>query len=91
MSFYAFPFGQQGDIPVPGDYDADGKTDAGIFRPSSDLWFVLKSTSGTIIQQFGVGTDTPLPGTTVRGGSETQQVTSSDQVKVAGKRKAAFH
>ncbi len=61
LSFYAFPFGANGDTPVAGDYDGDGKFDAGIFRPSNQNWFVQKSSGGTIIQQFGISGDLPLP------------------------------
>ena len=61
FSFFAFPLGANGDVPVAGDYDGDGKIDAGVFRPSSTTWFVQRSTAGTLIQQFGVAGDVPLP------------------------------
>lgn len=61
LSFYSAPFGTTGDIPVPGDYDGDGRYDTAVFRPSSANWFVDRTTAGTLIQQFGLGTDTPVP------------------------------
>ena len=33
-------FGSAGDVPVPGDYDGDGRTDIAIFRPSTSEWFI---------------------------------------------------
>lgn len=61
LTYYAAPFGVSTDIPVAGDYDGDGKTDFAVFRPSSATWFVLKSSGGTLIQNFGFGTDIPVP------------------------------
>ena len=60
-SFFSFPFGTTGDIPVAGDYDGDGRQDAAVFRPSTATWFANRSTAGTLIQQFGLSTDTPVP------------------------------
>ncbi len=60
-SFYSLPFGTLGDIPVPGDYDGDGRFDTAVFRPSTTNWFIDRSTAGTLIQQFGTSTDTPVP------------------------------
>lgn len=33
-------WGAFGDMPVPGDYDGDGITDAAIFRPSTNTWWI---------------------------------------------------
>ena len=70
-SWSTVQWGGGSDIPVPGDYDADGKTDLGIFRPGTAYWFVMKSSTNytawsTI--QWGAGTDTPVPGDYDRDG-----------------------
>jgi hypothetical protein len=65
-SFFAVPFGNSTDLPVPGDYDGDGKFDRAVFRPSSATWFVDRTTAGVLIQNFGLPTDTPLPNVFVR-------------------------
>jgi hypothetical protein len=58
-------WGLSTDIAVPGDYDGDGKIDPAIFRPSTGLWAILKSstsyaTSATVA--WGLSTDVPVPG-----------------------------
>jgi FG-GAP-like repeat len=52
-------------VPVPGDYDGDGRTDFAVFRQPTGQWFVIQSSNGGIINQvFGVAgqLDVPVPG-----------------------------
>ena len=46
-------------MPVPGDYNGDGKTDFGVFRPSNGTWYVMGSPATV---QWGTGGDVPVPG-----------------------------
>jgi hypothetical protein len=51
-----------GDIPIPGDYDGDGRTDVGVYRITAGQWFVFGSQDG--IMTLGWGSpflgDTPV-------------------------------
>lgn len=60
-TYYSAPFGAGTDLPAPGDYDGDGRFDLTVFRPSDMNWYSLRTTGGTVIQQFGAGTDRPIP------------------------------
>jgi hypothetical protein len=33
-----FPWGSALDIPAPGDFDGDGRTDIAVFRPGDGTW-----------------------------------------------------
>lgn len=44
-------------VPVPGDYDGDGRTDAAIFTPGDGVWHIVYSSGGTLTVQWGNGFD----------------------------------
>jgi uncharacterized delta-60 repeat protein len=64
-SFTTMAFGLNGDRPVAADYDGDGRADIAVFRPSTGIWYLLQSTSGFLGYQFGISTDTAIPGSLI--------------------------
>src|SRR5439155_703155 len=65
----AATIGQNGDIPVAGDYaiadnEGDGRTDFAIWRPSTGLWFAANSSnlSQNLALTIGQNGDVPVPG-----------------------------
>jgi hypothetical protein len=63
----SIPWGFSDDIPVPGDYDGDGKTDVAVWRPSTGMWHILESADGYYSQLFGADGDVPAGRKTVGG------------------------
>ena len=56
-------WGAATDVPVPGDYDGDKKTDVSVWRPSEGNWYIFRSSdNGVTVTQTGASTDIPVPG-----------------------------
>jgi hypothetical protein len=55
-------WGVAGDVPVPGDYDADCSADLAVFRPSTQYWVVSRSSDNTVLKRkWGIAGDIPVP------------------------------
>jgi hypothetical protein len=44
------------------DFDGDGKSDISVFRPSNGFWYIMKSSGGYSSIQWGLATDSLVPG-----------------------------
>jgi hypothetical protein len=64
------PFGVSGDLPVTGDWDGDGITQIGVFRPSTGKWYLDLNGNGKLDScgvdgcygPFGMSGDRPVAG-----------------------------
>jgi hypothetical protein len=60
--YFNLVWGTNGDKPLPGDFDGDGKTDFSIFRASTNTWWILKSSDNSYYSiLFGQSGDIPVP------------------------------
>jgi uncharacterized delta-60 repeat protein len=61
--YLVYTFGTASDIPVPGDYDGDSRTDVAVFRPSTGVWYYIRSSDNTFVgAQWGANGDIPVVG-----------------------------
>jgi hypothetical protein len=65
----AYNFGLTGDIPVSGDWNADGTTDIGVLRPSTHMFYLDANGNGAWngavtdrAYNLGLTGDTPVSG-----------------------------
>ena len=59
---FQWGLGSLGDVPSPGDFDGDGKTDYSVYRNSTGVWYIFRSSdSSWMTFQFGTTGDIPVP------------------------------
>ncbi len=54
-------WGVPSDVPVPGDYDGDGRDDVAVWRSSTGEWWIQRSTGGFTNPMLGQPGDIPTP------------------------------
>jgi len=67
-------FGQSGDIAVTGDWNRDGSSTIGIFRPSEGRWYLTNNNASGVAEgvfRFGSPGDIPVVGDWNRDGTDT--------------------
>lgn len=68
---FQWGLGSLGDVPAPGDFDGDGKTDYTVFRNGEGQWYTfLSSSSSWAVFPFGAPGDIPIPND-YNGGGKT--------------------
>ncbi|MBN1670151.1 MAG: hypothetical protein JXR37_03920, partial [Kiritimatiellae bacterium] len=51
--FLAERFGWSDVLPVPADYDGDGRADPAVYHPAGGMWYILASREGFRTHHFG--------------------------------------
>lgn len=55
-------WGLNGDRPLNGDFDGDGRADLAVFRPSDGIWYLRHSSNGQMLyESWGVSSDRFVP------------------------------
>ncbi len=57
----SFHFGIAGDIPIAGDWNADGITDVGVFRPFNGNWYLDYNKDSFVDKTFHFGSSSDIP------------------------------
>jgi hypothetical protein len=62
FNYKQIQFGLASDLNVPADYDRDGYTDIGVWRPSNGTWYMFDESQNKVtIKQWGMSGDIPVP------------------------------
>jgi len=78
-------WGMSGDVPVPGDYDGDGKTDFSVFRPNTNQWWIMRSSDNTAYSiTFGATGDKAAQADYDGDGRTDQAIFRADQTSGLG-------
>jgi hypothetical protein len=84
---YVVTLGMVGDVPVVGDWNGDGTTGTGVFRPTNGLTYLRNdpTTSGVadIQMVFGVPNDKPVAGHWISGPNIAGQLTPTPTLRLA--------